>query len=202
MTDAKDWRVTITVPQDRADGVQHALSERQVADDVRRRLAGSVAASAGEGAFYLYAGTELAAREAERVAREVLEADGVAAEFTLHHWHPVEEEWERPDVAMPRTEADLAAEHQRLEEEETAQSLRAGHAQWQARADLPHHRTAVTLAAKLNGEGWPVVRRWKYLVVGANNEDQANQVAERIRSEVPEARVVAEHAEVFPFTFY
>ena len=35
--------------------------------------------------------------------------------------------------------------------------------------------------------GWTVsvVRRWKYLLVGADNEDQANQIAQRLQGELP-----------------
>jgi hypothetical protein len=46
-----------------------------------------------------------------------------------------------------------------------------------------------------------VVRRWKFLVVGANNEDEARDLAEHIRQEAPpDATVSAEHSGVFlPF---
>jgi len=45
------------------------------------------------------------------------------------------------------------------------------------------------------------VRRWKFLVIGANNEDDAQELAEHIRAEAPaDATVVAEPAGVrLPF---
>jgi hypothetical protein len=102
---------------------------------------------------------------------------------------------------MPRTEAEREAEHQRLEDSETADSLASGTAQWQARVSLSSHREAVALAHTLEGEGRTVVRRWKFLVVGANNEDEARELAEHIRSEAPpDAIVRAEPAGVrLPF---
>lgn len=102
---------------------------------------------------------------------------------------------------MPRTEAEHEAEHQRLLADETAESLATGVAQWQARAELPSHHEAVALAARLGSEGWTVVRRWKFLVVGANNEDQAQELANQIRREAPpDATVYAEHYPVYlPF---
>jgi hypothetical protein len=42
-------------------------------------------------------------------------------------------------------------------------------------------------------EGFSVVRRWTYLIVGANSEDDATALAERIETEAPPgARVQVE----------
>jgi hypothetical protein len=202
VTDNNDWRVTISLPgQAHVDRAQRSFSEHEVEEDVRRRLGRSVAVGAGDAQIFLYAGTEIAAREAERVARDVLASRGIQAEFALHRWHPIEEEWEEPDVAMPQTEAERQAEHERLEAEETAESLAKGVAQWEARVECPSHRAAVALADKLRGEGRAVVRRWKFLVVGANNEDEARELAGQIRREAPPgATVRIERADAFvPF---
>jgi hypothetical protein len=202
VTDSNDWRVTISLTsQALAEQAHQAFSGHEVADDVRRRLGSSIATGAGDSQIFLYAGTEIAAREAERVAREVLGQRGIQAQFAVHRWHPVEEEWEDPEVALPQTEAERQAEHQRLEDAETAESLAAGAAQWQARAEFGSHREAVALAAKLQQEGRTVVRRWKFLIVGASNEDDARELAEHIRREAPpDATVRAEPAGVrLPF---
>jgi hypothetical protein len=202
VTDNNDWRVTISLPgQAHVEPAQRSFSEHEVEEDVRRRLGRSVAVSAGDSQIFLYAGTEIAASEAERVARDVLATHGIQAEFTLHRWHPIEEEWETPDVAMPQTEAERQAEHQRLEAEETAESLASGVAQWEVRVELPAHREAVRLARKLRDEGRAVVRRWKFLVVGANNEDEATELAEHVRQEAPpEATVRVERSDALvPF---
>jgi hypothetical protein len=202
VTDSTDWRVTISLP-DRAhvEQARRSFSEKEVEQDVRRRLGRSVVVGAGDSEVFLYAGTELAAREAEQTARDVLGRLGIGAEFAVHRWHPIEEEWQSPDVALPQTEAERQAEHQRLEDAETAESLAAGAPQWQARAELGSHRDAVALAGKLEGEGYAVVRRWSFLIVGANNEDDARALAEHIRQEAPAgARVSAEAAGVrLPF---
>jgi len=151
--------------------------------------------SAGDSQIFLYAGTEMAARDAERVARDVLAGQGIQAEFALHRWHPIEEEWEDPDVALPQTEAQRQAEHQRLEDAETAESLATGAAQWEARVEFPSRHEAVALADKLRSEGRTVIQRWKFLVIGANNEDDARALAEQIRREAPpDATVRAEAA--------
>ena len=196
MTDSNDWRVTISLTNPaHVDRAKRSFSEHEVEEDVRRRLGRSIAVGAGDSQIFLYAGTEVAAREAERVAREVLAQQGIEADFALHRWHPIEEEWEDPEVALPRTEAELQAEHQRIDEAETAESVASGVSQWEARVEFPSHREAVALANKLRGEGRAVVRRWRFLVVGATNEDDARELAEQIRREAPpDATVTAEHS--------
>ena len=202
MTDSSDWRVTISLADEtHAELARRSFSEREVEEDVHLRLGRNIAVGGGDSQIFLYAGTENAARQAEQVARDVLADHGIEAEFALNRWHPIEEEWESPDVAMPRTEAERQAEHQRLEDAETAESVATGTAQWQARVELPSHREAVALAAKLDGTGRTVVRRWKFLVVGANNEDDARELADQIRAEAPSgATITAEPAGVrLPF---
>lgn len=159
-------------------------------EDVRRQLGRTIIVGAGDSQIFLYAGTEIAAREAERVARDVLAQHDIQAEFALHRWHPIEEQWESPDVAMPQTDAERQAEHQRLEDSETAESLAAGIGRWQARVEFPSHREAVALARKLEGEGLAVVRRWKFLIVAADNEDDARKLAGQLRREAPPDAVV------------
>ena len=195
MTESTDWRVTISLTgQAHVEQARQSFSEKEVEQDVRQKLGRNVVVGAGDSQIFLYAGTELAATEAERTAREVLGKLGIEAEFALHRWHPIEEEWRSPDVAMPQTEAERQAEHQRLEDAETADSVAAGSAMWQARVELESHRDAVALAHKLQGEGYAVVRRWKFLIVGANNDDDARALAEHIRQEAPsDAQALAEH---------
>jgi len=150
---------------------------------------------AGEAQIFLYAGTEAAAGDAEWIARDVLAGHGMAAESALHRWHPIEERWETPDVPMPQTKAERQAEHQRLVDAEAAESLATGIAQWEVRAELGSHRQAVALARKLESEGRAVVRRWKFLIVGASDEDEARELAGQIRQEAPpDATVMVEQA--------
>lgn len=191
MTDGDDWRVTITLDgHAQVAQAQRALSGHEVEEDVRRQLGSTIVTGAGDSQIFLYAGTEIAATEAERVARDVLARHDIQAEFALHRWHPIEEQWESPDVAMPQTEAERQAEHQRLEDSETAESLAAGIGRWQARVEFPSHREAVALARKLEGEGRTVVRRWKFLIVAADNEDDVRELAGQIGREAPPDAVV------------
>lgn len=191
MTDGEDWRVTISlVGQAQVEQAQRVLSEHEVEEDIRRQLDRTIAVGAGDSQIFLYAGTEIAATEAERVARDMLAQHGIQAEFALHRWHPIEEQWESPDVAMPQTEAERQAEHQRLVDSETADSVAAGIGRWQARVEFPSHREAVALARKLEGEGRAVVRRWKFVIVAADNEDDIRNLAGQIGREAPRDAVI------------
>jgi hypothetical protein len=101
---------------------------------------------------------------------------------------------------MPDTAERRAAEHQRLVDTETQDSLAAGQAGWEVRVELPSHHQAVELAERLQAEGRPVIRRWKYLVLGANNEDDASALAEAIGQEIPAKASV--HTLAVPFIYF
>jgi hypothetical protein len=200
---ANDWRVTVTLhDESHVDRAAQAVHEYEVEDDVRRRLGHRVAVSAQGKNIYLYAATENAAREADRILRDVTARHGLAADFALDRWHPIEEEWENAGVALPQTEDERAAEHRRLEDEETHESLASGHAQWEVRVQLPSHHAAVELARRLQAEGRPVIRRWTLLVLGANDEDDATALAQMVRQEAPAGAKVEteEQGPLLPFT--
>ena len=112
---------------------------------------------------------------------------------------------------MPDTPEELAAEHDRFQEREAAESAETGAAQWEVRIELGTHEETVALAERLESEGIPVVRRHTFLLAGAANEDDARQLAERIRGEAsgsakvevePGGGMVWEVAPRNPFTFF
>ena len=192
MADSDDWRVTLSVSP-----AQQSTALGQVEEEIRRQVGRGIAVGAGDAQIYLYADTQTAAGDAERIARDVLAAHGMTAETAVHRWHPIEERWETSDVPLPQTKAEREAEHQRLVDDEAADAQATGLDQWDVRADLGSHRQAVALARKLEGEGRAVVRRWKFLIVGAADEDEARELAGQIRQEAPPgATVTVERAGV------
>ena len=195
---ADDWRVTVTF-RDETDVQQAVQSVRghEMEDDVRSRLGHRVAMSVDGPTVFLYAGTEDTARETDRVVREVLARHQLSAEFALDRWHPLEEDWEDASAPMPDTGEERAEEHRRLIDAETQQSLAAGQAGWEVHVELPSHRQAVHLAERLQAEGRPVIRRWRYLVLGANNEDDASALAQSIGQEISVKASV--HTQAVPF---
>ena len=192
-TDANDWRLTVRLSDDEQAGhaVRH-LSSHQVETEVQRRLGGRVVVGTdgGDGLF-LYARSRDAATAARDSVQPLLASNGIQAEFTLDRWHPVAEDWEPADIALPVTGPDVDAERQRLDAEETSESLASGVALFEVRVQLPAHHDAVALADRLRADGYEVVRRWRFLVVGADNEDQADQFAAAIRQQAPAGAVVS-----------
>jgi hypothetical protein len=200
-----DWRVTVTLHDEAHVGrALQSLREHEVEDDVRRRLGHRVAVSADGPRVFVYAGTQDAAREADQVVRQVMAQRGLGADFALDRWHPAEEEWQDADVPVPQTDEQRQAEHERLEADETRESVASGHAQFEVRVELPTHQEAVALADRLQAEGRPVIRRWKFLVLGANDSDDARDLAQVITQEAPaDATVRVEEAgPLLPFAQY
>jgi len=181
---ADDWRVTATLHQPgHAEQLVDRLQRHRVGDEVVARLGGRVAVSTGDSQVFIYADSEGAAHEAIRIVEELSGADALEAEVELHRWHPLEERWEDADVPLPRTEAERETEHQRLQQAETEESQQTGLAEWEVRVELDSHHETAELADKLTAEGLEPVRRWRYLVVGANNEDEARALADRLQDE-------------------
>jgi hypothetical protein len=183
-----DWRVTVTlhggdfVPQ-----LRESLAEQELEDEVRGRLGERVIVGGGEdaGVILLYTDTGDAAHAAKGVVESLLDAEGVEAEFAIHRWHPVSERWETEDVPLPGSEAELAEEREELEADEVAQSREIGSPLWEVRIELASHGDAEKLADRLEGD-YSVLRRWKYLLVGAESEDQANELAASLQEQLPE----------------
>jgi hypothetical protein len=180
---AEDWRVTVELEE--GHDLARELDEHELEDDAREALGQRIAVS-GEGSqVFLYADTREAAEQAMEVVRSLVESAGGTAELTLDQWHSVAEEWMPADEPLPKSEAEVEEENEEREEQDEADTEASGYAEWEVRLDLPSHGAAVELADKLEAEGIPTTRRWKYLLVGAADEDDANDLAKRFESEAP-----------------
>ena len=82
------------------------------------------------------------------------------------------------------------AEREQRVAAERAEVAAGADPQFEVRVDLPSHHDAVRFDELLAAEGLTAVRRWKYLVVGAADEDSAAALAERLRAEAPAGSVV------------
>ena len=188
-----DWRVTATLSEHGARRVLEKLREHVVESEVRDRLGPRVAVSADGDTIFLYADTRDAAREAEHIVRELLAAEGLSAIVKLDRWHHLAEEWEDASEPLPRTEAEREAEHEHREAEETRDSQKSGLAAWEVRVELASRDDAVAFEDRLRSEGRATVRVAHFVFVGANNEDEARELAEVIEQEAPQgAKVQAE----------
>jgi hypothetical protein len=189
---ADDFRVTVVLEDGSGEGFGERLSEyeHELEDEARKSLGEAVAVSADGSDVFLYADTLEAARNARDVVAGILEQDGLTATYALDRWHPLAGEWKPADEPLPETELQREAELDELEAQEEEESRRSGYAEWEVRLDVKHHGDAVALAEKLESEGIPVTRRWTYVLVGAASREDANELADRLRSESPEGAKV------------
>jgi hypothetical protein len=192
-----DWRVEWDLDSDGVfERLRDQLREHEVADEARGRLGERVIVTSDPGKLFAYASTAEEAAEAARVLGELLVEHGLTGGPQICRWHPEEERWEAPDVPLPSTPAEHEAERARLRETERAESRAAGADEWEVRVALGSHADTVALADRLEAEGTPVVRRSRFLIVGAPSEDDARALAERIRAEAPAgAEIEAEGSE-------
>jgi hypothetical protein len=181
-----DWRLQIDLHE---EGRAHALTERLDAEQLEHDLSDAfhdrVIVSRDGARVFLYAGT----REQAGRAREAVESDakqhGWTVDVEFRHWHPTAEDWEDPDKPLPGDDAAKLVEHEALIAREREETARTGHPEFEVRVDLPSRHDAVRFSEQLREEGLPTVHRWKFLLVGATDEDMANDLAERIRNEAP-----------------
>ena len=191
MTNDDEWRVEVDL-----DDEEHGfrLSERiralDLDEEAQKRLGGSVTVTRDGPRMFLYATSADAVREAERVAREVLEALDVSGTVRVTRWHPDAEEWLDASVPLPQTEEQREAERRRHEAAEAAEAAEEGEWDYEVHVDPPGHREAVELEEKLNAEGLPVSRRWKHLRIGAPTDEQAEEIAANVRGIAPEGTEV------------
>jgi hypothetical protein len=186
----EEWRVEVEL-----DDEQHgySLGERLRAldldDEARKRLGRRVIVTRDGSKVFLYTSTEDEANEAARVVRELVSADRLTAETRTTRWHPMEEAWEDASVPLPRTEAERAVELEQRDQREQREVEAGGEYDWRVDVRAPHRVHAAALEERLRELGLPVERRWRYLTIGALNEERAGELAAAIRDELPEAEV-------------
>lgn len=181
-----EWRLQIDVQdegqgQSLTDQLGAAELEHELGEAFHDRL---IVSRDGPRAF-VYAGTREQAEKARDFIARLAEEHGWTVAAELRHWHPTAEQWEDPDLPLPADDAARVAEHEESIAAEREQVKRSGVPEFEVRVDLPSHGEAVRFAELLRAEGLPAVRRWKYLVVGAADEDSARKLARRLEGEAP-----------------
>jgi hypothetical protein len=168
-----DWRIRIEVEEEsHAGGLLERLGLElggEAADLAKELAARRLAVSHDGNVVFVYAASRSEAVQAQAIVGAVLREQGLEARTsTIEHWLMAEERWD--DEAPGDTWE--------------AEELREGYAPWEVRVELDSHGEANELADRLEAEGYSVERRWRYLIVGAESEDDARALAERLHGEV------------------
>jgi hypothetical protein len=83
-----DFRVVVKLPEAGHNRkLTSALSEHEVEHDVRERLGNRIAVSDDGEAVFLYADSEDAGREAQRIVNDLIRDHGMSGTVTLDRWH-------------------------------------------------------------------------------------------------------------------
>ena len=187
-----NWRIRIQ-PREAEHG--ETLLERlglDLGSDEAKRLAEELqghrlAVSRDDDTIFVYVSSPAEAERARQIVEAELGEEGIQGEVVTEHWLAEEERWSGEPPA----------------ETWEAEELEHGHAPWEVRVELPSHGEADTLADQLESEGYNVVRRWRYLIVGTASEDDANALAKRVHGEAePGGQVVWEATPQNPFAVF
>jgi hypothetical protein len=183
---SEDWRLRIDVHD---SGLARELTERLAASelehDLERAFHDSIAVSRDGTEVFCYTETREQAERVEALVRSIAAEHGWQVETELRRWHPAAEEWEDPDKPLPESDTEQAAETAELLAKEREEAAAQGYPDFEVRVQCSSHRATVELADTLRQEGLPHVRRWKYVLIGASDEDSARTLAERLRQEAP-----------------
>ena len=181
-----DWRLRVDLG---ADGLARELLERLEALELEHDLTTSfhdrVVVSHDREEVFCYTETREQAERAEHLIRALAAEHGWSIDVDLKRWHPTAEDWEDPDAPLPESDAQRARERAALMEREREETEQLGYAQFEVRVACPSHGDAVGFAERLRDDGLPSVRRSRYLLVGASDEDSANALATRLDALAP-----------------
>jgi hypothetical protein len=188
-----DWRIRIELPEEQhAESLLGRLGLGLGTDEAKRlaqELEGRRLAVSREGnELFVYASTPAEAEGARAIVEAELADEGLEARTSaVERWLHAEERW----TGEPPQET--------WEEEE----LKRGYAPWEVRVERDTHADARELADGLEQEGYDVVRRWRYLIVGAASEEEARELAQRVHGAVePGGEVVWEAMPQNPFAVF
>jgi hypothetical protein len=188
-----DWRIRIELPEEaQAESVLGRLGLDLGTDEAKRlaqELEGRRLAVSRDGnELFVYASTPAEAERARGIIEAELADEGVEARTSaVERWLQDEERW----TGEPPQET--------WEEEE----VERGYAPWEVRVERETHAEARELADELEREGYDVVRRWRFLIVGAGSEEEARELAQRVHGEVePGGELVWEVTPQNPFAVF
>lgn len=163
MTDLPDqeWRVEVDLDED----AYHRLRSHDLDDEARKRLGRGVIVTRDGPRLFAYTTSEAAAREAERVLRGL-----VAGEVSVTVWDEERDAWldaEQGEVVEDPRADQAGPEYFVLVESDDQAALEA-------------------LAERMPG---PVELRRGRLLVGSYDDEEVEALADRVRRELPDARV-------------
>lgn len=188
-----DWRLHIGLREHGIAGrLGEALQAAELEHDLERSFSDKVVVSVDGADVFCYAGSRAQAEAAQRLIERIAAHERWQATIELAHWHPVAERWEPADEALPEDREQLAAERAQRVADERAESAQQGYPEYEIRVQCGSRHDARELVDRLGRERIPAISRWSVVLIGADDEDAANQVAQRLRSELSGVEIAVE----------
>jgi len=187
-----DWRIRIELSErGHAQGLleRFGLGLSTPAQKLATELAERRLAVSGEDdVVFVYASTQAEAERARTVVETELAEAGLAPTgLRLEQWLDDEDRWS-DDPPGPDVDEEVLAR---------------GYAPWEVRVESSSRAEASALAAELEREGYDVVRRFSYLLVGAASREDAVRLAARLHGEAePSSELVWEVLPQNPFAVF
>jgi hypothetical protein len=185
---AEDWRATLVFEdeQEEHESLIDRLRGFRPEKELEEELPSRVVVSHDGPELFLYADTRSELERALTVAKRVLSDEGTVSGGRIERWHDIEERWEPASEPLPDTPAEEQEERDALAARERAESRVHGAPEWQVRVDLPDRRAATALEERLQADGLRPLRRWRFIVLGVDSEEDGQRLADRIRALAPE----------------
>jgi hypothetical protein len=167
-----DWRIRVDVEEEHAEGLLERLGldlgseARKLAEDLEGRR---LVVSRDDDTIFVYAGSRAEAERARAVVEAELRELGAEARVgPIEHWLADEDRWDDEPPQEFEAEQDV---------------LEQGLSPWEVRLETASPEQAEAIARKLEADGHGVVRRNRYVLVGAASEDEARELAKRLHGE-------------------
>jgi uncharacterized protein YdbL (DUF1318 family) len=186
-----DWRVLVTLDDARhAAEIGEQIRGGKLEHELRTAAGERVVVSVDDDRVFLYAGSRSQADAAGAAVSTLAAQHGFSVRTDLRHWHPVAQQWEDPAAPLPQERKALSGELAELARQEDEQSQKLGYAEFEVRVQLPTRHETVAFAQQLQAQGILYLRRWHYLLIGAADQPAAEQLAESLKSQVPDGAEV------------